>query len=304
MGLKYEDVAKAANELLAKGASTGWRAIRAQLGGSGSSTTISKHLKAWRALQPAAAVQARQLPEELVAALASELEKAGAAARLDAEQQLWDAQDELESLRTEGEQFEEKVQELTTQLFELTSERDVLDGRVLSKIDENDELKAQLANEQAKVEAARLEIATALVRHEQSQKNEQAQALEIERLRTLAETANAERIAAQQAAAVAHAKLEAMQERAVKAEALAEKSGADARAVAAELAHSKAAEAATSVQNATLMERLAGAEKHAQRLEKTLADAVAKVAGDAAGQALKKGDKSDKGGLTQGSLGV
>jgi len=270
-GVTYDDVALVANQMIADGTNVTWRAVRVRLGDTGSSVTISKHLKSWRAAQPPVIAEAKKLPEALTDALAKEIEKAGAMARVDIEKQLSDARDEIESLRGEGEQFEKDMEGLAAQVQALTTERDQLIGRGDAQALEIESIKSALMLEQAKVEAARLELATQLVRHEQAQKTEHSQELEIDRLRALADLASAERIASQQSTAVAIAKLEAMQERALKAEAASEKA-------AAELAQARSAEAAGGVQIATLTERLTGSEKNAQRLEKAIADA-AKSAG-------------------------
>ena len=108
---------------------------------------------------------------------------------------------------------------LAEQVTALTSERDTLAGKAAQQAADIAEQAQRIEREQQAAEGARVELAKAQLKAEGQAGTVQTQAAEIERLRQTLDTESKARIAAEQMAAVLSAKLEAMTDRATKAEA-------------------------------------------------------------------------------------
>ena len=228
LGITLEQVTTAADALVSEGQPPTIRAIRERLGHTGSPNTIHRHLCAWREARPMASATAAALSPALTGAIAAEIERAATAARGEIEQRLVQAQQEATELASAGEALEAEREALIVQVAALTTERDTLAGKVAQQALALETAQQQISSEQQAAEAARIELATALVRTEQQQKTEAAQTAEIERLRPLLEAAQKATISAEQQAAVLQARLEAVSERASRAEARIAQSEQDA----------------------------------------------------------------------------
>jgi len=220
-GITYEQVAAAADAIIGEGQQPTINAVRDRIG-TGSPNTVHKHLTAWRATRPQAAVAAPELPASLTSAIAAEIEKAAASARAEVESKLVQSQQEAAELANAGESLEIERDELLEQVAELTTERDTLAGKAEQQAADIKAQAERIEREQQAAEAARVDLAKAQLKIEAGAERLGEQAAEIERLRAALDSESKARILSEQQAAVLAAKLESMTERATKAEARAE----------------------------------------------------------------------------------
>jgi len=158
-GVEYEEVARAADALLAKGVEPTVRLVLAEVGGS--ATTVHKHMKAWRAAHPQAAAAPPELPASLQRAIQEELRRQQAEARADIEARLSIVQVEAGDLARAAEKAETEAEDLRQQLAEQTQERDRLSGQLEQQSAEMAKLQNLLQGERAAAEAARVDLAQA-----------------------------------------------------------------------------------------------------------------------------------------------
>lgn len=152
-GVSYEQVAAAADAMVASGQNPTIRKVREQFE-SGSPNTVHKHLKRWRAERPAMPAAAIALPDALVRAIKSEIEQAATRARAEIEDQLVSARTEADELSAAGERLEAEREGLIDQITALTTERDTLAGRADEQRAELDRLRAAVDAAQAERQAA------------------------------------------------------------------------------------------------------------------------------------------------------
>ena len=220
-GITFEQVAAAADAIIGEGQQPTINAVRERIG-TGSPNTIHKHLTAWRAARPQATAAAPELPTSLTTAIATEIERAAASARSEVENKLVQAQAEAAELSSVGEALEAERDELFEQVAELTTERDTLAGKAEQQAADIGAQAERIEREQQAAEGARVELAKAQLKIESGTERLVEQAGEIERLRVSLDSESKARIAAEQQAAVLSARLEAMTDRATKAESRAE----------------------------------------------------------------------------------
>lgn len=207
IGITFEQVAAAADDLVGSGKSATIQAVREALGNTGSPNTIHKHLTAWRAARPQAAASAVELPAELVSALGAEIARAASRARGEIEGQLVQAQQEAAELSATGEALEAERDELSELVGTLTTERDQAQATAQERDQEIQRQVLVIEREQQAAELARVELAKAQLKIESGIERAQELNAEIQRLRTALEAAQAGRQAAEQQAAVSAAQL-------------------------------------------------------------------------------------------------
>lgn len=228
-GITEKQVADAADALVAAKQQPTIRAIREALG-TGSPNTVHRHLATWRKGRIDIATTPSALSANLLGAIAQEIEQAAAQARADVSERLAQSETEALDLAKAGELLEQEMAELREQLATVTSERDALSGR---------------ASQQAEAIA------------DLSRRNND----EIARLREAIEKEMQGRIAAEQAAAVHDAKLEAMTDRAAKAEAKIEHAEKQSQHAIQELNNARIAEQAAREAAAELRGKLSAIEE-------------------------------------------
>lgn len=221
-GVSFEQVAAIADALVGEGQQPTIRAVRERLGDKGSPNTIHRHLAAWREARPVAAAAAPELPQALTTAIATEIERAAAAARGEIEGRLVQAQAEAADLAAAGETMESELDELREQVAGLTGERDTLAGKAEQQAVDLIHAQQRIEREQHAAESARVELAKFQLKAEGMAETIKSQVAEIERLRAALDVEAKARVAAEQQAAVLAARLEAMADRASKAEARSE----------------------------------------------------------------------------------
>ena len=129
-GVTYEQVATIADRLSKAGQTPTIRALREELGDTGSPNTIHRHLNVWRERQPAADATQAALPQGLISAIAAEIKRATAQARVELEERLARVQTEANELARAGEDLEKERDEVAMQLADVTSERDRFVGQL------------------------------------------------------------------------------------------------------------------------------------------------------------------------------
>lgn len=158
-GITAEQVAAAAEALAAEGAAVTIKAVLARLG-SGSETTILKHLRAWRDSRPAAQAAAPELPAHIAASLSAELARVASEAREPLLAQLAGQRDEMDQVIAESDRRADEIDALTEQLAVITTERDQATALAGERAEEIRRLSEALAVERAAKDAVVLEAAT------------------------------------------------------------------------------------------------------------------------------------------------
>ena len=212
-GITFEQVASVADRLAAGGLRPSVRLVREHLGDTGSPNTIQRLLTEWRAARPQTSAVAVEVSPALQAALAAEISRAVMAAVEDAEQRLGVASSEAADLANTGSALEAERDDLLAQVRALQSERDVLQGKATQLTNDMLELSGQLTEAQAAQEMARVEQAKAMLKVDAQAEAVRIQTDEVTRLRGLLDVEQRSRVQAEQAAAVAHAQLEAAERR-------------------------------------------------------------------------------------------
>lgn len=123
VGITYEQVAAAADALLAETGNVTLKALRERLG-TGGMGTIHRHLNTWQANRPKVAAPAIELPPEIHRAMGAWVLQASTEARAAAEEGLVQAQAAANELAKAGEKLEEERDQLLDQVARLTTERD------------------------------------------------------------------------------------------------------------------------------------------------------------------------------------
>lgn len=187
-GVEYDEVARVADAMLAKGVEPTNRLVLAEVGGS--ATTVHKHLKNWRAAHPQAAQAPPELPAGLQRAIQEELRRQQAEARSEIEARLVTTQAEAEDLARAAERAESEVEQLSERVAGLTGDRDRLTGQLNEQQRETARLNEALNHERAAAESGRVEIAQARLKTEaaeaaastlREERAEQLRTLEAER---------------------------------------------------------------------------------------------------------------------------
>ncbi len=206
-GITSEQVAAAADSIVAEGKNPTMTAVRERIG-TGSLNTVQRLLAEWRQSQPTKQNQnLTQLPEIVTNTINGEIVRRIAEAKAEIEQRLVQSQDECRELAELGEVLESENSLLVEQNAALAKERDILSGKAEQQEREILELRTKLSAIEAQAETARIELAKESLRSESYVKREKADALEIERLRQEVTTLQKEKINAEQQAAILNEKL-------------------------------------------------------------------------------------------------
>lgn len=168
-GVTYDQVQAAADELVADNKKPTIDAVRAQLG-TGSPNTIHRHLTQWREAQTPAERPAPKLSDGLLQYMADEVQRATAAARAEAEQRANDAQAAADRLSKTGETLEQERDDAQAAQVTAESERDKAAAERDAKQQEIDRLHNDLENERQTSESKRTELAQALNKVENLEK--------------------------------------------------------------------------------------------------------------------------------------
>lgn len=166
-GIKYQEVAAAADSIIAEGDNPTIEKIRFKLG-TGSPNTIHRHLTVWRAASPIKQRRTPELPVELQVALVQEFERQAAEVRTDLEDKLTQAQSEASELAEVGERIEAQIDELTECNQVLSDECQRLRALADERANEVKKLEANLSKEREAAEKVRIQTAVCEAKLESS----------------------------------------------------------------------------------------------------------------------------------------
>lgn len=213
--ISYEQVAAAADTMKATGSKPTSRAIRERIGNIGSMGTINKHLQAWRFGQERQIADALALPPTVQRSILDFMGQELASAKAALESDLAEQQQEAADLATENERQAADIEDKADALTTLHAELATLQGRLGQMETDLAAAKEDADRERKAAEAARIELAKALLRLEAMPRLE----ADLATLRAELDKERQGRVSAEQQAAVLAAKLEAMSDRTAKAEA-------------------------------------------------------------------------------------
>ncbi|MCK4118430.1 DNA-binding protein [Ralstonia nicotianae] len=203
-GISYEQVANAAETLLAEQLKPTLTAVRERLG-SGSMNTIHRHLTAWQGRQKPAARKFGDPNPRLLNALGTEMSRVAEEAAAESEAALAQAMGEMAVLANAGEALEAERDALQQLLQQVATERDTLAGKAEEQAAEIARLNAEFERERGELASVRRALAQLELRLEAVPHLER----ELGELRTQIATEQATRVAADRAAAVAEAQRDA-----------------------------------------------------------------------------------------------
>lgn len=226
-GITYEQVAAAADALVAEGKQPTIRAVREQLRGTGSPNTIHRHLSDWRAARPQAVAAAPELPGSIIREIRQEIERAAAQARAGIEERLVQVQAEAADLAAAGEALEAERDGLLEQIAVLTSERDRLAGQAAEQAAEIVRQGEEIERERRAAENARIEVAQNRLKIEAQGEAVAEHRAEVERLRAALEEERQARTEAERQQAVLEAGRASLAERLVESQAREQATGRD-----------------------------------------------------------------------------
>ncbi|MFZ4539774.1 DNA-binding protein [Propionivibrio sp.] len=197
------DVDAAAEKIAATGRKPTARAIRDVLG-VGSMATVLKHMQIWMGSQPRLAVVPNVLPPGLQKTLADFVAEEVSFAKATIEADLSTAEQTIDDLVAESERLAAVIADQAQELKMLGSEKTALSGRFVEQTSRLENTIQKLEEQRQAAERARTAQATLEVRLEALPQIE----TEMGRFREALDAERTARIAAEQNAAVASAKLE------------------------------------------------------------------------------------------------
>lgn len=186
-GISYEQVAAVADSLMSERINPTIRNVTERLG-TGSGTTIHKHLTRWRNERQAPAAVTTELPVVVCSAIHAEIERSKAEVRAEFENRLVICQEEANDLAEQGESLEDKLEKRTEEFDAVTAERDALSSTLEKQTATIELLNREIERERFGCEQARTE--TAEVRITVNVQNEKIQALSSANTRLQSENSN------------------------------------------------------------------------------------------------------------------
>jgi chromosome segregation ATPase len=178
--------------------------VRKELGDVGSQATVMRMLADWKSKQVQVPEAPMALPAPLQRVLADYLAKLVAEAKVELSADLAEQQQVNTDLGMENERLISQVDALQTELAACQSERDTLAGRAEQQVSDLRIARGEIEQERIAAAGVRTDLAKALLRLEALPRLEE----ELTVARAEAAKERADRVAAEQAAAVATARLE------------------------------------------------------------------------------------------------
>lgn len=204
--ITQDEVTAVADRIRASGGRPTARAVRDDLG-RGSMATVLRHLQTWQAVIGRASETAATLPPALQRALLDFVGQEVAAAKLNLEQDLVNAQQAQRDLIAENESQIDRIADLQTTLNRIQTERSQLEGRYAELQADLIETKHVAESQRHAAESARTEIAKLQLRLERVPQLEAS----VAHLREALDGERAARANSDRTAAVANARLEQCQ---------------------------------------------------------------------------------------------
>ena len=212
-GVAYDQVAAAAEALIAEGRVPSIRAVRERLSGTGSPNTIHRHLSEWRAQRPVGEEGAVTLAPAIAREIQQAIARAAHEARAECEAQLSEARAELAELATLGEALEAERDQLRAGLAVVTRERDQLSDKAGERAAALARIEDEASRARATAEKARVGMAEARFELAALRQQGEAQQAQCARLRELLREERRLRAEAERTCAGHEARTAALQER-------------------------------------------------------------------------------------------
>lgn len=194
-GVSLEEVVAIAESFVANGIEPTIRNVRERLGGS--PNTIHRHLTVWRDRARKGTQSTTTMPDSIVKAVLNELAQAAEAARTAADKARFASETEAADLARAMDTLQADMAALQLELDQLRQERDEIRGRHAERSTEATRLAQEVEGLRQQLKQTELEARLAGTRAE-----------ELAALRAELERERERRVAAEQAAAVALARLE------------------------------------------------------------------------------------------------
>lgn len=200
-GITYDQVAAAADALLAETGNATLKSVRDRLG-TGGMGTVHKHLAVWNANRPKEPAPMVELPSDLSRGFSAWVTQAATAARADSEERLVQSQAEAFELSRASEQLEAERDELQEQIAELTTERDKAQATAAAHAAEIERLAKEVERERDLAGKAQIDAAQAQLKVDAQMGQLADMKSTIEKLNASLEAELEGRIAAEKNAAV------------------------------------------------------------------------------------------------------
>lgn len=218
LSISYDQVAAAAAELKANGQKATVRAVRDATGGTGSMTTISRFLQQWNDAQPKQSAPAVEIPAPVLDGIRRAIGQAGDEAQAALRAELADTRQALADVTAESERTAEALSEAEDEMLMLEGLRADLTARLEEEkksraesearhVADLAEIRDEIQRERQAAEAARTELAKAMLRLESMPRLE----ADLETARAEAKEARGEANAASRDLAGVRAELKALQ---------------------------------------------------------------------------------------------
>lgn len=215
----YENIANAAQQLIAQGKKPSVRSITEVLGG-GSPNQILIHLREFSKNRPLAKISSIAVDDSIQSAVISQIEREIAKAAQENEDKMQELEADMQVIADTGVALEKALEEksaaleLAAQAHAALEQETALDNAVAEKayaeqVAINKDLRDGLSAERGRLDQVQRSLTIAETKLEQQEKAEAAQSKEIERLRTLLDSAEKGKTTAEQLAAINATKLEA-----------------------------------------------------------------------------------------------
>lgn len=212
VGVRFDEVAAVADSMKADGIIPSIKNVRERLG-TGSDSTVHKHLTAWRETCPQLVAVAAEMPASIIQAFGMEILRARSEARAELENRLVLIQAEAAELAASGELLETELDKLREEFSALSSDRDILLGKNQGQAVEIEKLSGENERERHSADQSRIEVAQLRNKLELLDEKLISQSATIAELKTVNDSESQGKISAEKSAAVLAARLEAEQQK-------------------------------------------------------------------------------------------
>jgi colicin import membrane protein len=214
-GVSFDQVAAIADGLVAEAVSPTLKNVRERLA-TGSFGTIHRHLKAWQDLRPLPMAASIELPESIIHAICSEIDRAKAFARVEVEERLVLTQAEGDELAVFIEMLESELYAQEAAVKNLTADKCTMNCKLQELSNEIELLRRENERERYTAEQARIEVAQLRNKLDLQMEKLVEQAALIDKILNEQEREHQARIAAERDAAVLSSQVETEREKAIR----------------------------------------------------------------------------------------
>jgi chromosome segregation ATPase len=169
-GIRYEQVAEAADRLMAQGSAPTTTLIRVELGGTGSLSTITQHLRTWQdqrhpTIEAAMAVEVPEGVQRVLKQLWPALQMEGnaliEAVKEDAEQRVQKSRQREQDMASELARMETAAEDMKSQLQAEIAEKEELQRNLVIAREHAEQSEARVQEAEIQIQQAKAELETA-----------------------------------------------------------------------------------------------------------------------------------------------